>query len=191
MGEAVDQLAGTVGAAAHLLDGVDLGTGREVVDDALVGAHRVRRIGGDVPGKGNGAIAQVGSPEDIYLQPRTRFVSTFIGEANVLAGRRMDGAVTLQAGLRFPSAGTDGPVRVIVRPEAIALEDMPDDAGAALTGTLQDVVFLGPYVKYKIVLGSGEDIVSHVPSLDGSSMFTVGSHLKVSWNPDTHRVLDD
>ena len=139
----------------------------------------------------DGAIAQVGSPEDIYLQPKTRFVSTFIGEANVLAGRRMDGAVTLQAGLRFPAAGTDGPVRVIVRPEAIALEDLHDDSGATLTGTLQDVVFLGPYVKYKIALGSGEDIVSHVPSLDGSSMFTVGSHLKVSWNPDTHRVLDD
>ena len=139
----------------------------------------------------DGAIAQVGSPEDIYLQPKTRFVSTFIGEANVLTGQRMNGAVTLQAGLRFPSAGTDGPVRVIVRPEAVALEDLLDDAGTALTGTLQDVVFLGPYVKYKIVLGSGEDIVSHVPSLDGSSMFTVGSHLKVSWSPDTHRVLDD
>ena len=123
----------------------------------------------------DGVIAQVGSPEDIYLQPKTRFVSTFIGEANVLTGQRMDGTVTLQAGLHFPSAGADGPVRVVVRPEAVALEALHGNAGATLTGTLQDVVFLGPYVKHKIVLGNGEDIISHVPSLDGSSMFAVGS----------------
>ena len=139
----------------------------------------------------DGVIAQVGSPEDIYLQPKTRFVSTFIGEANVLTGQRMDGTVTLQAGLHFPSAGADGPVRVVVRPEAVALEALHGNAGATLTGTLQDVVFLGPYVKHKIVLGNGEDIISHVPSLDGSSMFAVGSSLKVSWNPDAHRVIDD
>ena len=139
----------------------------------------------------DGVIAQVGSPEDIYLQPKTRFVSTFIGEANVLTGRRTGGAVTLQAGPQFRSAGADGPVRVVVRPEAVTLEALRGDAGSGLTGTLQDVVFLGPYVKYKIALGSGEDIVSHVPSLDGSSMFTVGSSLNVSWDPDTHRVLDD
>ena len=139
----------------------------------------------------DGVIAQVGSPENIYLQPKTRFVSTFIGEANVLTGRRMDGTVTLQAGLHFPSAGADGPVRVVVRPEAVALEPIHDNAGAVLTGTLQDVVFLGPYVRHRIVLDNGEDIISHVPSLDGSSMFTVGSCLKVSWNPDAHRVLDD
>ena len=139
----------------------------------------------------DGVIAQVGSPKDIYLQPKTRFVSTFIGEANVLTGRRMDGIVTLQAGLQFPSAGADGPVRVVVRPEAVALETLQGNGDATLTGTLQDVVFLGPYVKHKIVLGSGEDIVSHVPTLDGSSMFTVGSSLRVSWNSDAHRVIDD
>ena len=45
-----------------------------------------------------GRLEQVGTAQEIYASPRTRFVSTFIGEANLLPGRRSNGTVRLAAG---------------------------------------------------------------------------------------------
>ena len=52
-----------------------------------------------------GELVQEGGPEEIYAAPKTRFVSTFIGEANVFAASRAQGWVTLEAGARLQSAG--------------------------------------------------------------------------------------
>ena len=65
----------------------------------------------------DGRLEQVGTAQEIYASPRTRFVSTFIGEANLLPGRRSNGTVTLAAGPQFAEAGADGEISVVVRPE--------------------------------------------------------------------------
>ena len=54
----------------------------------------------------DGLLVQEGSPEEIYSTPRTQFVSNFVGEANVLPGRRTSGVVVLEAGTAFPLQGT-------------------------------------------------------------------------------------
>ena len=53
----------------------------------------------------SGRIVQEGGPEEIYSEPRTRFVSTFIGEANLFSGRRSAGTVRLDAGASFSGEG--------------------------------------------------------------------------------------
>ena len=52
-----------------------------------------------------GVLAQLGSPEEIYSAPKTQFVSTFIGEANVFVGTRVGGEVTLDLGRGSPRPG--------------------------------------------------------------------------------------
>ena len=54
-----------------------------------------------------GRLEQVGTAQEIYAKPKTRFVSTFIGEANLLPGRRVNGTVRLAAGPHFADAGPD------------------------------------------------------------------------------------
>ncbi|MGH6959705.1 MAG: ABC transporter ATP-binding protein, partial [Dongiaceae bacterium] len=83
-----------------------------------------------------GVLVQEGGPEEIYAAPKTRFVSTFIGEANVFAARRAQGWVTLEAGARLESPGVDGPVTVVVRPEALRLSANGPAADIVLDGTL-------------------------------------------------------
>jgi len=70
----------------------------------------------------NGAIAQVGSPRDIYFAPESRFVAEFIGAANILEAIAENGHLTLPGGrVRMPNAAAVGPVTVMVRPEAIGI----------------------------------------------------------------------
>ena len=138
----------------------------------------------------SGTLAQLGSPEEIYSEPKTQFVSTFIGEANVFAGTRAEGEVTLNEGSRFPSPGADGPVRVVVRPEAVALARDNLAAQVVLQGELRDMVFLGPYVKYKVVLGGGEQVIINNADLSVRRGLEIGGILQVGWMLAAHRVID-
>jgi ABC-type Fe3+/spermidine/putrescine transport system ATPase subunit len=135
-----------------------------------------------------GACVQEGGPEEIYLRPKTRFVSSFIGEANMLAGTRAGGQVTLKAGARFADSGPDGPVAVVVRPESVALGG---DGGIAVEGRLDDVVFLGPYVRYRVVLGSGEEVVVHSGDPRVRAGVAMGGNVRIGWSAADHRVVAD
>jgi hypothetical protein len=88
-----------------------------------------------------GTLLQVGAPEAIYSRPRARFVSTFVGEANVLPGRRRNGRVTLVDGATFASPGADGDVTVVVRPQDLIISDNDATPEIAVAGSLMDIVF--------------------------------------------------
>ena len=139
----------------------------------------------------SGAVAQLGTPEEIYSQPKTQFVSTFIGEANVFSGTRAQGEVTLDEGARFASPGADGPVRVVVRPEAVTLARDHLGTEVVLQGELRDMVFLGPYVKYKVALGGGEQVIVNNADLNLRQGLEIGATLRIGWMLEAHRVIDD
>jgi iron(III) transport system ATP-binding protein len=64
----------------------------------------------------DGRIEQVGSPEEVYERPSSRWVAEFLGEADVLPGTAEGGFVRCELG-RFPTGATStGPVQVVVRP---------------------------------------------------------------------------
>jgi iron(III) transport system permease protein len=108
-----------------------------------------------------GRLEQIGTPEEIYHAPATRFVATFVGEADFLPGVvRSDGIHTeigvLPDGHPCPDGGR---VEVLVRPEHVAL--VPDATGqSVVTGRR----FRGAGVLYEIRLGSGRRVRSRQPS---------------------------
>ena len=81
-----------------------------------------------------GRIEQTGPPEDIYFRPANRFVATFIGEANLLAGAWAGGTVGLAAGLRFADAGPEGAVMAPSRPAVAASPAAVPSGGPASPG---------------------------------------------------------
>jgi ABC-type Fe3+/spermidine/putrescine transport system ATPase subunit len=103
-----------------------------------------------------GRIVQTGTPQDIYLKPTTAFAAEFLGVSNQLEGEAAEGKLTI-AGQAVSYAG---PVRgksvVIVRASDIQIED-PAAAGRrgtmALTGTLEESLFLGAHYRHYIRLG--------------------------------------
>jgi len=139
----------------------------------------------------NGRIEQEGGPKDIYRLPSTRFVSTFIGEANVLSGTCVAGRLQLDAGPEVDaSARADGRVFLVVRPEDMAINAPAHEVGIRLAGRVLDIIYLGAYNQYKVVLSDGVEItVNQRDGTDGGS-HSIGDTVQVSWSPDRHRVLD-
>ncbi len=140
-----------------------------------------------------GRIVQQGSAEEIYATPESRFVSTFIGEANILHGQRENGHVRLALGMEFDDAGADENVVVMLRPEAVTLA-LAGEGGTAgrhqLAGRLEDAVFLGTYVKYTVEVGD-ETFIAHSADTELRDQVAIGSDVVLTWASDDHKVLPD
>ncbi len=69
----------------------------------------------------DGVIEQVGTPEEIYSRPASRWVARFLGDVEVVPGEASGGRVECELG-SFPTEhGIAGPVDVLVRPESVAI----------------------------------------------------------------------
>lgn len=143
-----------------------------------------------------GRVVQDGRPEEIYSAPSTRFVSTFIGEANIMAGRRAGGRVTLGTGVAFENAGHDEAIVSVVRPEKMRIAANRNDPALAgcdvhLPGKLLDAVFLGPYVKYSVVIDGDNVVTVDSRDMEMRSCLLIGGDVVVGWRFDDQRVLAD
>ena len=98
-----------------------------------------------------GQIQQIGTPEDIYNEPKNAFVADFIGESNILDGVMRADRVVEFFGRRFACVDEgfekDEPVDVVIRPEDVDI--VPPDGGH-LCGTVTGVTFKG--VHYDIIV---------------------------------------
>ena len=136
-----------------------------------------------------GAIEQVGTPEEIYFAPASRFVATFIGEANLLKGERRDNLLSLAAGIACAAPGPDGKTLLVVRPEAVRPLGFGDFAEMAVSGVVEEVVFLGSHVKYVLLLPNGERIVAHGAA--EAPRVAPGNEMLAGWDISTQRVITD
>ena len=102
-----------------------------------------------------GRIEQIGTPQQLYLQPKTRFAAGFLGSVNWI-----------------------GPVGV--RPEAIRISrEKPDDNTRSFAATVEAATFLGNSIHVEAKLPSGERVVSEISRLDHT--FSAGENVHVWW----------
>jgi ABC-type Fe3+/spermidine/putrescine transport system ATPase subunit len=137
-----------------------------------------------------GELVQQGDAEDIYARPRTRFVSTFIGEANIFEGQRREGAVEF-AGVRIPSAGADGSVTIVVRPEDVRLGTSEMAVDIVFTGVLEDMVYLGAYVRYRIALPGGQRLTATSSDRTMRHLLAVGEPVWCGWSLEDQRLIQE
>ena len=136
-----------------------------------------------------GRIVQAGPPEEIYRHPRSVFVATFVGEANIFPGVRRNGTVELPVGVRFENAGADAPVVVVVRPEAMTLGPPPGPEWLSANGEIQDCVFLGSLVRYRVGVEGGTSVVVQASSDSLPDGIRVGRPVTVAWQRGNQSVL--
>ena len=91
-----------------------------------------------------GSIQQIGTPEDIYNEPKNAFVADFIGESNIIDGIMLQDDLVQMYSKTFPCLdggfAPNEPVDVVIRPEDIDI--VPVEQGQ-LTGTVTSVTFKG------------------------------------------------
>ena len=131
-----------------------------------------------------GKIQQIGTPEDIYNEPKNAFVADFIGESNILDGvMRADGVVEIfNRRFRCLDGGfeKDEPVDVVIRPEDVDI--VPEDQGQ-LKGTVTAVTFKG--VHYDTIV----DFYGFKWLIQTTDFCPVDSHIGIKIDPDGIHVM--
>jgi iron(III) transport system ATP-binding protein len=126
----------------------------------------------------NGRLEQVGTPDEIYHRPITRFVAGFVGRADFVRGRIEGNSVISGIGA-FPLAGEIQhgfqDVDMMIRPDDV--DFVIDPKGNA---SIIEAEFLGAEIIYKISLLDGKVIHSIKSS---TKIFSVGSRVSISVDP--------
>ena len=133
-----------------------------------------------------GEIQQIGSPIDIYNEPKNAFVADFIGESNILDGTMIEDYLVEVAGQRFKSLdsgfGKMAPVDVIIRPEDIDI--VPTGSAAAhINGVVTSVTFKG--VHYEIIV----DVDGFKWMIQTTDSANVGDKIGLALTPDDIHVM--
>jgi iron(III) transport system ATP-binding protein len=130
----------------------------------------------------DGKVVQEGTPEQLYFAPASRWAAEFVGAANVLSGRVVDGRVETAIGaFQANGASTRSDAQVLVRPELLELE--PSPTGAARVVARE---FRGHDVFYRVRLDDLE-LVSHRPSTE---VVDLGSRVSIRVHDGRVPVLD-
>ena len=143
----------------------------------------------------DGRVEQIGTPEEIYDRPRTRFVAEFIGSCNFLQGQVVSvdrGHVRLKVGEMelavvvdgtAPAPGTRGTLSV--RPEAMRLlgagESLPATANV-VAGEVREITYVGAFRHYRVGVSSEHELIVYQQS-SGTPALREGRAVKVTWEP--------
>jgi len=110
----------------------------------------------------DGRVEQLGTPEEVYGRPASRWVAEFLGEADVLPGTVRDGWVECELA-RVPAEGVaSGAAEVLVRPESVALSSGPAASGrkVQVDGVVVEREFFGHDQLVHVELPSGRRLRS-------------------------------
>jgi spermidine/putrescine transport system ATP-binding protein len=131
-----------------------------------------------------GAIQQIGTPLDIYNEPKNAFVADFIGESNILDGVMREDYLVEFSGRPFRCVDKgfrpDEPVDVVIRPEDI---DIVSPDGEHLTGTVQTVNFKGVF--YEIIA----DVQGFKWMIQTTDCRQPGAEIGLSIRPDEIHIM--
>ena len=145
----------------------------------------------------DGRIEQVGTPQEVYLRPAGRFVAEFIGQANVLGGHAEAGAdgetsIRTPYGVIRAGASVRGPVLWCVRPEALRINVSPREYPNQLSGTVEDVSYLGDQEQVVLRLSApdrGREVIHVLLHHPGDAVPRPGETVAVGFNADDVIVI--
>lgn len=139
-------------------------------------------------------VEQVGTPQEIYERPKTLFVTTFIGQSNVIdatvrgrEGERLAvrfGDSTALTRLPSDNFAEGKAVKLVVRPENIII----GEAGTGLAATVVSETYQGALVRYHLSVG-GQDIVAERQNQSHLARLSPGQAIGVTWDPERSEVL--
>jgi spermidine/putrescine transport system ATP-binding protein len=136
----------------------------------------------------HGNLVQVGTPQEIYYQPKSEFVAKFFGENNILpasAGRHVP-MIESPLGKHSASAGRQGDLLLAIRPESFRLHDGSDlrDDERMAKARLESVTFLGATTQLSLSVGTGSEhrIKVRMPTALSVRNLAGGSDVMLRWS---------
>ncbi|TDQ42925.1 ABC transporter ATP-binding protein [Aureibacillus halotolerans] len=149
---------------------------------------------------GDGELQQVGEPMQVYRQPANRFVAEFIGQVNILEGRKNNARsgddvfhydVSTHAnetgGLHIavpnePALDQEADVQCMLRPERITIGAKPVTPGINhVTGVLKDVSYAGELLRLRFELKGRGELIVHATDPNFPTLPKAGEEMELSW----------
>ncbi|HLH93028.1 MAG TPA: ABC transporter ATP-binding protein [Xanthobacteraceae bacterium] len=131
-----------------------------------------------------GAIAQIGTPREVYFAPASRFVAEFIGAANIVEADCVAGALVLPGGkLPLANGAANGRAVAMIRPEAIAIAPRE---GASLAGQVDSVSFTGDRQRLSVSGAASRPLMVDVPN---AIAVKAGDRVGLAIDPAAVRLL--
>jgi putative spermidine/putrescine transport system ATP-binding protein len=141
-------------------------------------------LGDHVVVMSKGAIAQIGTPKELYFKPVSRFVAEFVGAANIVEALATPGRLSLPGGhLAVLDQRISGSVVAMIRPEAIAVVA---PTAATCCGIVDTVSFMGDRQRL-IIIGAGARPLT--AEIANSVEVKVGEQVGLSIDPQAVRIL--
>jgi putrescine transport system ATP-binding protein len=165
-------------------------------EEAMTMAHRIALMD-------SGWIRQIGTPDEIYEQPNSRYTAEFIGSVNLFDGKIKDDHadyVTIQCTgmehLIYIGHGITGfegqDVAVAVRPEKIAVDKAePEQAHNKIKGIIEDIAYFGSHSVYHVRTESGLKVMANFANAQrwASERFTWNDEVWLSWGENSGVVV--
>jgi len=138
-----------------------------------------------------GKIVEVGTPSQLYLQPKELFTANFVGETNFFEGHvaregnektrvNADGSF-LYSSEKAPSKDTK--IVAAIRPEFVIMEHQ-HKAEPTWKGTIETVAFMGSMMRYEVKIENGKAIVVKTPFSSTSQELEVGTRVYLKFPPE-------
>jgi len=114
-----------------------------------------------------GRILQVGTPQEVYRRPQSRFVANFIGDANIVEGKVIDvggGMAAVETGLGVISGvvgqsavdlASEMPASCVIRPESLNIETFQTEENC-FSGKVGEATYFGEVAQYQFLSGDTE-----------------------------------
>jgi spermidine/putrescine transport system ATP-binding protein len=141
-----------------------------------------------------GQIEQMGSPADLYDNPKTAFVANFLGQSNLIKGtingNDGDSHVVDLFGQKISlpknrSHAVDSSILAGIRPEKFRISRLGTaTSGNILTGGhIEDVSYIGVSTQYQVEMPWGQELMVFEQNDDGVAPFSKGEDVNISWEP--------
>jgi len=95
-----------------------------------------------------GVIEQVGTPDDVFHRPASKFVMEFLGDVNVFHGRIEGGHAVFK---EAPGESTEAGARMLIRPHDLLIRRPPDGTGSGIPARVYRVLTAGSVVKVELI----------------------------------------
>ena len=145
-----------------------------------------------------GRIEQSGTPTEIYERPASLFVTTFIGQSNVLATTMMHetgGVAQARIGETILSAGIGHHIlpgsaaNLVIRPENVLMGPEAEDAGVPrLSARVLGETYQGAMLRYRLALGD-QELTAERQNQAHLARFGPGETVTIGWEPQRARLL--
>ncbi len=141
-----------------------------------------------------GKIEQMGSPADLYDNPRTSFVANFLGQSNLIKGSIVDSSGDSKVvdifgtKIALPASRNhahDSSVLLGIRPEKIRIQP----AGTSMSGNIlsggviSDASYIGVSTQYQVEMPWGQELMVFEQNDDGTPPLSKGDDVVMSWEP--------